>query len=438
MSKRSMQFVVAFAAAGLGVSTADAQSEFFSRDKYEAVKDRQQPEFDPEPIRAGSLIVNADAIIGFDATDNAFAASGNNAAEAEEADSIFIASVGARARTDWSVHEIGFGGRVLRSEYASLDDESFTEYEVGASGRLDVNRSLDVNSSLTFRDGVQSRTDYVNGSELQGPIENTTTTARLGMNYRSERIRVRNELSLTQQDFEDGFFRETNTVFDQDFRDNDAIDLTTRVSYAVSPDIAVFGQGSYRETQFDTDQMVLDTSTNTMQSLSRDSKGYTISAGVDFETNNLVRGDVAIGVFSEDKKEESFEDVDGLSVDGRLQWFPSRLTTVGLTAGRRVTDNGLIDSPSTLQTAVGIEVDHEFSRQIVGTAFAQFVQDDYQEIDRQDDFRRLGVEVIYKVNKRVHVSGRFQNVNRDSNVVTTGFDPSFSANEVGLTLTFFP
>ena len=52
---------------------------------------------------------------------------------------------------------------------------------------------------------------------------------------------------------------------------------------------------------------------------SRDSSGYTVAAGVDFELMTLIRGDIAVGYLSEDKKDNYFKDVDGLSVDGRME-----------------------------------------------------------------------------------------------------------------------
>lgn len=443
--------ILAIAASGLIGTHANAQSDFYSRDKYESVSERAQPDFDPEPVRLGTFLVKSDLTVGASTTDNVLAASGNpfvngtgtTIQDPEESDTIFSAAIGADARTDWSVHQIGLRGRIEQNEYSDFSEESYTEIDLGAGGRLDVSRELSLNADIDYLDSVQPRANYANGAELAAPIEFNRTTFTVGADYRNDRIQLNNSLRVTDRDFKSGVNRVTGNPFDQDFRDNQNTNLTSRLSYAVSPNFAVFGQGSGSQSRYDNDQTFLDTDPTsagfgTVSSRTRDSDGYTVAAGVNFETTNLLRGDIAVGFFSEDKKDEAFEDVDGLSVDGRVEWFPSRLTTVEFLAGRRVTDNGLIESPSTLQTTFGATVDHEFSRQVVARVFGDFTEDDYQEVDRTDDYRRLGAAVTYKLNKRVHLTGSVRNVERDVNQITNQFDQSFSANEIGFKLSFFP
>ncbi len=433
MTKLRNLSLMTVAAIGLMAATANAQSDLYSRDKYEAVEDRKQPDFDAEPVRLGTFLVDSALEVGVGATDNVFASDGD-----EESDTILNLGVEAKARTDWSNHEIGLRGRLGRSEYSDFSDESFTDLDVGASGRLDVSRQINLGAEVTYKDSVQPRANYADGSLLDRPVEFNRTSLQLSANYGNDRIRLTNSLRLSQADFDDGTFRDSNTLLEQDFRDNEDLSFTSRLSYAISPNVAVFGQGSGHKTEYDTEQEIFNPATMMTETRTRDTEGYTIAGGVNFETNNLLRGDIAVGFFSEDKKDENFEDVDGLSVDGRVQWFPSRLTTVEATAGRRVADNGIINSPSTLQTTFGANVDHEFSRQIIGSLFGSLTQEDFQEIDRTDDYTRFGAGVTYKLNKRVHLTGTVQNINRDASGTLNAFDPSFSANEIGVALKFFP
>lgn len=430
--------MIALAVIGVTATHANAQSDYYSRDKYEAVTDRQQPDFDPDAVRLGAFVVSSDATIGVFATDNVFATNDDSGSAEKESDAVIEATAGGRARTDWNNHEFGLRGRVGRSEFLDFSDESFTDVSIGTFGRLDARRDIQLTADLGHSRSVEARANYASGSLLDAPIETSQTSLRLGANYLNDRVRWSNGLRFTQRDFDDGSLRGTGTVFEQDFRDAQIVDLTSRLSYAISPNVAVYGQGTVRQRDYDSDQIVFDPVSNTNVVRSRDSDGYTLAAGLNFETTNLLRGDVAVGFLSEDQKDEAFEDVDGLSVDGRVEWFPSRLTTVTFDAGRRVADNGLISSPNTLQTRYGVTADHEFSRQIIGRVFANRLQDDFQGTDREDELTRLGARVTYKLNKRVHVTGSFQNVNRDGNGQISGFDPSFSANEVGLSLSFFP
>ena len=438
MTNLRTQSLIALAVIGVTATHANAQSDYYSRDKYEAVTDRQQPDFDPDPVRLGAFVVSSDATVGVFATDNVFATNDNPGSEAKESDAVVEVSAGGRARTDWNNHEFGLRGRIGRSEFLDFSDESFTDLSIGTFGRLDARRDIQLTADLGHSRSVESRANYASGSVLDAPIDTSETSLRLGADYLNDRVRWSNGLRFSQRDFEDGSVRGTDAVFEQDFRDVEIMDFTSRLSYAISPNVAVYGQGTVRQRDYDSDQIVFDPVANMNVARSRDSDGYTLAAGVNFETTNLLRGDVAVGFLSEDQKDEAFEDVEGLSLDGRVEWFPSRLTTVTFDAGRRVADNGLISSPNTLQTRYGVNVDHEFSRQIIGRVFANRLLEDFQATDREDELTRLGTGVTYKLNKRVHVTGSFQNVNRDASGQIAGFDPGFSANEVGISLSFFP
>lgn len=433
MSKIRNTSLLAIVAIGATVVNANAQDDFYNRSKYQAVGERAQPEFDPEAVRLGAFLVDSSVTAALATTDNVFADAND-----EESDTIISGALDVNARSDWSVHQIGLRGRLGRSEYSDFSDESFTSLDLGASGRLDVSRQFSLGADVSVQDSVQSRATYVNGSELDGPIEFTRTRAQVSADYRNERVRWTNALRLTQFDYDDGFFRGTNTVLEQDFRDNDAVDLTSRLSYAISPNVAVFGQGTVSQTDYDNPQTFVDPTTLAVTQRVRDSDGYIVAGGVDFETANLMRGDIAIGFFSQDNEDPAFQDVDGLSIDGNVQWFPTELTTVSANAGRSVVDNGLLQSPSTLQTQIGARVDHEFSRQVVGSIFADFREDDYEGVERTDDYVNAGVGVLYRMNKRVHINGYLRHVERDVNLTTNAFDPSFSANEIGISLSLFP
>lgn len=72
--------------------SALAQQDYFSRNKYEAVATRAQPDYDPVSKRAGSFDVRPEAELGVRTVSNAFAASDN-----EESDVIIRLGASVRA-----------------------------------------------------------------------------------------------------------------------------------------------------------------------------------------------------------------------------------------------------------------------------------------------------------------------------------------------------
>lgn len=405
-------------------TTAYAQVDnYYSRDKYESVRDRAQPDFDAEPVRLGAFQVRPELSVGVLATDNVFATSSN-----EESDVLARVAASVLGRTDWSNHELNFDAGISRDEYADYSDESTTNGRVSVGGVIDVSREVSLAGRAFYRDEAQSRTLFVGSTGLRKPIRYQTQGVELTGTYRNDRYLWRTSASVQEADFEDGISSLDNSVVDQQFRDNQALRARTRLSYALTPNLAIFAQATASQVEFD----------NPRNGRFRDSDGYTVAGGVNFELASLVRGDIAVGYMEEDKKDDFFSDVDGLSVDGRLEWFPTRLTTVEFLAGRRVADNGLLSSPSSLQTRLGARVDHELKRNIILTARAELLNDDYQEVTREDDVIEIEGIATYKMNKRVHLDAFVRRNERDVSGTSRFYDPGYVVNVVGLAVRLHP
>lgn len=427
MSNLKRLSLMSAAACALMTSVAVAQTDnYYSRDKYEAVRDRVQPEFDPEPVRLGTFVVRSMLEAGLTANDNVFATA-NNA----ESDVIARVGVDVSGTTDWSVHAVGFDVSAYRNEYLDLSDESTTDLTAQLRGRLDATRELSFNAAVFAEDRAEPRTDFVNAFGIDRPVEYTRTGFTLGADYQNDRIRWNNSVGWSDENYKDGRQQGTGIVIDQDYRDRSVMDGRSRLSYAVSPNLAVFTQATYSKSEYDQTQNFGGIER------SRDSTGYTVSGGVDFELAALVRGDIAVGYLKEDKDDNFFEDVSGLSIDGRLQWFPSRLTTVGFYAGRRVVDIGAFESPSALETRFGASVDHELLRNVILSGYAGVSNYEFEETGREDENLEIGAVATYKMNKRVHWEAFVRNRDRDVSGPSFG-DPSYGVTLIGVGVKLFP
>ena len=415
------------ACALIGPVAMGQTSNYYSRDKYEAVTERRQPEFDPEPVRLGAFVVRSNAEVGLTANDNVYATNNNK-------ESDITARVGGEfaADTDWSVHGIGIDASAYRNQYLDLSDESTTDVTGRVRGRLDVTRDLALRGSVFAEDRAEPRTDFVNAFGVDRPVKYTRTGVTGDADYQNDRIRWNNGVSFAEENYKDGRDATTGLPIDQDYRDRKVVQGRSRLSYAVSPNFAVFAQATASKSDYDVEQVFAGLPR------SRDSKGYTVSGGVDFELNTLIRGDIAVGYLNEKKDDSFFADVSGLSIDGRMAWFPTRLTTVSFDAARRVVDTGAFDSPSAVETRIGTSVDHELRRNIILTGYAGVSQYKYEETDRKDENFEFGAVATYKMNKRVHWEVFARNRNRDVSGSAVFGDPTYSQNQVGIGLKLYP
>ena len=407
--------------------SALAQQDYFSRNKYEAVATRAQPDYDPVSKRAGSFDVRPEAELGVRTVSNAFAASDN-----EESDVIIRLGASVRADSDWSRHRLSLTASTYRDEYLDNSETSNSTTLVAAEGRIDATREAWLTPRLSYGWLTENRQDFVDSFGTRNPIEYEQLDAGIDLHYQTGRFQAVAGVSALKDDFADVGVLGAATEIDQDYRDRTLTRAQGRLAYAVSPDVALFGQAVIYEADYDTD-IVLDAAPR-----NRDSEGYILNAGADFELQSLVRGQVAVGYFSDEKKDDYFTDVDGLSVDGRVTWFPTQLTNVTLTARRGVVDLGLRQSASAVQTAFGAQIDHELRRNILLRLSGRVLNEAYDDIDREDEVTEWAISTTYKLNRHAHLDGFVRYASRDISGTAAFTGRTYDNTTIGVSLRMFP
>lgn len=401
--------------AGLSVPVAVAQSADnpFDRGRYTAVTERSQPDFDPEAIRAGSFNIASNLGLSAEYNDNIFFES-----EGPDDDTIIRVRPEIAAHSDWTSHALNAGVAVDHREYVSNDSETSTDYNAFVDGRLDVQRSFALTGNVNAAHVTEPR--YQPGNDDDGEqAEYDSLGAAIGARFRTDRIQLEGRLSTVEQDF--------NTFYD--FRDVTENALFGRASYAVSPDVALFVQGEQSEQDYE----------ETLGDPSRDGSRTNVQVGASFELQAPFRGEIAVGSVEEDKDDPVWADTSGFSVDGRLYWFPTQITTVTFRANQGVSDPGVRDVASAKSASYGVRVDHELRRNIIIFGDAAYGKYDYEGVDREDEYSAFQVGLAYKINKRVHADISYRLNNQESN----GQDAddarrSVDQNVIAVGLKFYP
>ena len=383
-------------------ATAQEDEDFFIRNKYQAVTDRAQPEFDPLPIRLGSFQAVSEVDFSLGTTSNLFATS------EDEIDDVFLRFAPQfNLDSDWGRHALGVFGSVDHLEYTDTTSESRTNIRVGADGRLDVSSAFALFGALQAEDLVEPRSNISSLQNAEEPIEYSRLGGEVGARYESGRIRIRGALGLQSSDYDD--VELTNGLIqDQDFRDRDELSATVRVAYAVERDWALFAEATRDESDYD--------APNIFNAINRDSEGTILRVGSDFELSSLLRGDIGIGYQQYEYDDPTLTDVDGLAIAGNLQWFVTQLTTISSEAERRVIDPGIVTTNAAVQTSLNARVDHELLRNILLTGEARFTNFDFENINRDDDRYNFRVGASWKLNRNIWVDGSYQLTDQSSNV----------------------
>ena len=421
MSKYSITASALFAlcaSVATPIASAQGDEDFFVRNKYEAVTDRSQPEFDPRPIDIGGFEARPE--LGFSAgfTSNLFALSEN------EIDDTFV---GFRPQVSldskWGRHALGFAAIVDHLEYSDVASESRTNLRLQSNARVDASSAVSLFGGLRFDDLTEPRSNIASVQGADEPVEYTRIGGEAGFRYESGRLRVRGAVGIETSDYDD-IELSNGLIQDQDFRDRDVTTFNSRVSYAVERDWAFFAEAIHSESDYD--------SPNIFNAFNRDYSSSIVRVGTDFELTSLLRGDIGVGYLSNEYDDPLFVDVDGVSVDGSVQWFVSQLTTVGAAARRSVIDPGLVTTSAAVDTGVSVRADHELRRNVIINGVVRFTNFDFENIDRNDDRYSIGAGATWKLNPNIWIDGSYEYTDQSSNV------QDFSENRILFGFRIFP
>ena len=402
----------------------------FSRDRNTSVLQRERPEYDPQGIRAGGFIIRPKLDLGIGYSDNVFAIDSNtNAAFSDREDFFFVLRPELTAESNWNRHSLVTGAYVEAYQHVDFDSENVVDAGVFLDGRIDVNRNAALILGGAY-DLLNESRKIANGANLsREPIEYERGNVYGGIEQEFGRIRYRGRLDYTTYDYDDG--RSVllgNPVIDQDFRDRDEIEVLAQIGFAVTRDASVFVRGTFRERDYD--QIALGT-------LNRNSEGYTVSGGVDFDITRLARGTVAIGYLEEEFDDPALGTIDGLSADIGIEYFPTQLTTLGLRATREVKASGIANAAGFASTDIILSADQELARNIILSGQVGYGLDDYENIDREDERYYASIGAKWLINQLLSAKLEYTYIDQDSDAdpAVDPFAKQFTANEIMLTLT---
>jgi hypothetical protein len=355
--------------------------------------------------------------------------------DAEHNDNIFAVETGADSdwivrikpelsvESGWSRHALNAYARANVARYQDFDEENFEDWSIGADARLDITRAGNIALGYDRSRVTEPRTSSNAPASTREPVSYDLDAAYVAASRTSGRLRLSGRADIRTFDYEDAVTLGGLSV-DQDNRDRTITSLTGRADLAISPATAWFVQATSNARDYDTAASPLLPA--------RDSDGYEILAGVNFEVGALARGEIAVGYIAQTFEASSYRDIDGFGARAELEWFPTQITTVSGYASRTIEDSGLAGSGGYLSTAVGVRLDHELRRNVLFNAELSVARDEYDDIGREDERVQASVGGTYLLNRNLGVSLAASRFEQTSSGAAAGVE--FEVNRLTATL----
>ena len=380
-------------------ATAPSRS-MFERTRNVSVSQRPHPGYDPMPIPMGGFTGLPKLDVGVQSDDNIYASN-----VGKKSDTIFTINPEFDLASRWSRNALQAYARAASKQYSKFTAESTTDWQLGATGRLDIGNG-NLNAGGDTGEFTEPRVSPNTATAFQSvkPVRYAQSNAFFGGTEELNRVRLSARYDYSNYDYRNAT-RPTGGVFLEDDRDHTLSTVSGKAEYAVSPDTAVFFDAAYNEHRYRLTPAGF---------ASKNSKGDTVTVGANFDLSHVARGEVEVGYLKQDFTSNKVASYSGLSAKALVEWFPTQLTTITLSGSRALQDAAAIGSPVYVAEAVALQGDHELLRNLILTGHIGTETDTYKGVDRKDTSTTGSLGAKYLINRMVGVTLAYQYQKQDS------------------------
>ena len=393
----------------------------YNRDRNVSVTEKKREGYDPIGVRVRSFILYPYVGGGFGYTTNVFLSETKG-----KKDGYFHVEPSVRIQSDWSRHWLALNAGGNFRNYLKQTDRDQSAWHANADGLLEVGANFQLKANGGYSKFYESPFSGEVESNVAALSSYEQLRAGLEARYAGDRSRVVLGYDFTRYDFNSVQLSD-GTSFDQKQRDRDIHRFKAQAEYAVSPAIAAYAQVAYVDTKYDRPLLNGDPNQN--------SNTWTALAGVSFDISATMRGAVGVGYSSRKYDGPAYDDVDGISAEAKVEYFPSDLTTLTLKLRRVIQDTTVPQANAYFDNRALLRIDHELRNNVIASVSAEYAKEDYIGTSEDTDFYQVGGGVRYLMSRTLGVELNSTYSSRKRDLINPVFDGS--VHEFATVLTLF-
>jgi hypothetical protein len=361
------------------------QSPDYDRGRNVSVTEKPREDYDAQGVRRGAFLIYPRLGIGAGVSDNVYLTP-----TSKTGDVYALLSPSINIQSDWSIHQLSLQGGASLRRYADETVRNQDEWYVNALGRVDVGGSFALVGETQFARTQESPFTGSLTSSLAALSSYQRQTAVVRGQYTSGRSRVSLSYDLSNFKFSD-IVLNTGAPLTQRDRDRSIQHATGQVERALSPSFSIYGEVGYSVTDYA--HQLLNGTAN------RDSQALRGVVGVHLDLSSFIRGNIGAGYVRRTYRSPLYKDVSGLSIEAKLEYFPTELTTVTLDARRLLDDSSIGGVGAFFDNRVGLRIDHEVRRNLLGFVSGGFSKQDYVDSSFSSDIYQATTGSRYLISR---------------------------------------
>ena len=376
-------------------------------DQPMGVMDRPRPDYDAKGLPLGAFRLKPALDVAAASDDNVFDTETDT-----QSDIFYVINPSFDLASDWSRHKLEIMGGLTRYQYQDQGSESRTDWNLGASGRLDVLRGTYLEGETSYAVMHEPRYSPDEPGGASEPTEYAQYHAAASITHGVNRFALQLGGSYDELRFDDTPLIGGGT-FSNDDRNERQYGAFAKVSYEVAPGAAVFLRGSLDDKNFD---LTVD-----RDGVDRDSKRYRADIGAEFFATRLIRGQVFAG-YVDQRFNDPLPDVSTVDYGAALDWFATPLMTFHVRAARILNDTTIAGASVSDDRTAGLSLDYELLRNLLVHAGGDFTHSDFRGTPRSDELWDGWMSADYLINEYLSARASYRYTHRNSNAAGEDFD----------------
>lgn len=269
-------------------------------------------------------------------------------------------------------HTISVVAGARSVSFLENSDQDYVNLSGQISGGLDIDSGHVLSASASSSIEHEERGDITAPQSAAAPVEFYKNSVSVGITHDIGRLYGTLSASYTNLDYT-SVEANDGSLLNQDQRDQNIYSAQLRTGYRISPGYEVITRVKMVRRQNDK-----------IPDLSRDSTGYEAAAGLNMESDPLLRWQLIGGYGIRDFDRSDIESVRSFLLEGRVEWLPTEKMTVYGTVSHKIDDSLGDTDAGRIETTIKASFDYEIYHNLVGHAGLRYTKAQLIGSDRVD------------------------------------------------------
>ncbi len=369
------------------------------------VRERPRPDYEPIGYRIGPHFFSPRLTTSGFYNSNVFARPTNRQSDFGV---VFSPQLLVQGDTSRFSYALDLGLDIYRFRKLSREDRENAHARY--RGRSEITRDLVLDTSAEIARKHEIRGDSSSPLDAARPVPYTDMRAEASLTRTFNHFAVAVGTNVRRLEFENVESVNGGTL-DLGWRDGTIVTGWVKPSYEFWPGYRAFIRGRVNNRDYAGEG-----------DLNRDSQGYDLRGGLDFQLTPLIWATVEVGHMNQSYANALIPAISGPSFLGKAQWLVTPLVTLSASAERTLAETTSPEFDGRVDTAFLGRADYELLRNVILFAETKYAHEDFRGSPRKDDVTKLSTGADYLMNRFARLGLRYDYIERASNIPTFSFD----------------